>query len=382
MRVTAIQVKKKNLSNRKQPAYTWSRGALARLRPKRFEKAYAMISLRDLARHLDLSPTTVSRALNGYPEVNATTRARVAELAAELGYRPNNRARSLATGRAMAVGHVVPVAAKTEIVNPIFGDFIAGAGEVYSKADYDLLMSVVGEGEELQAYRDLKARGSVDGVILHGPRRGDPRPRLLHDLGLPYVVHGRVTDEPLPYSWVDVNNRRAFHRATQFLIGLGHRRIGLVNGSEDMDFALRRRAGFESALSEAGLEANPHWMFSGEMSEANGHDAARRWLAMTPRPTALVVSSIVGAIGVRRAADEAGLRLGRDISVMIFDDDVSYLRNGAEVPLFTAMRSSVREAGRLAARMLLDLIADPDSAPRSLLLEADLVLGLSTGPAP
>lgn len=341
-----------------------------------------MLSLKELAGHLGLSPTTVSRALNGYPEVNAETRERVHEAATRLGYRPNMRARGLATGRAMAIGHVIPVSEKNEIVNPIFGDFIAGAGEVYAKADYDLVMSVVSDDQEEKAYRDLKARGSVDGVILHGPRMEEPRLELLKTLGLPFVVHGRAGESETAYSWVDVNNRRAFHRATRFLLDLGHRRIGLINGFESMDFAHRRRNGFETALTEAGVTARADWMFSGEMSESNGHRAARAMLSMSEGPTAIVVSSIVGAIGVRRAADDLGLRLGRDLSVMIFDDDVSYLRNGDEVPQFTAMRSSVREAGRLAARMVLENIADPELGPRSILLEAELVLGLSTGPAP
>lgn len=341
-----------------------------------------MINLKDLAAHLGLSPTTVSRALNGYPEVNEATRARVVAEARARGYRPNHRARSLATGRAMAIGHVVPVAEKTEIVNPIFGDFVAGAGEVYSQNDYNLLMSVVTEAQELDTYRELKARASVDGVILHGPRCDDPRVKLLTALGLPFVVHGRVTGETTPYSWVDVNNRRAFVQATRFLLDLGHRRIGLINGSETMDFALRRRTGFQDALAQAGVTPRPDLMFSGEMSETNGHAATRAMMAQPDPPTALVVSSIVLAIGVRRAADELGLRLGRDLSVVIFDDEVSYLRNGADIPLFTAVRSSVRQAGRLAARMLLDIIAAPAQPAQHILLEAELFLGLSTGPAP
>jgi LacI family transcriptional regulator len=228
----------------------------------------------------------------------------------------------------------------------------------------------------------LRARQSVDGVILHGPRRDDPRLPLLAGLQIPFVVHGRATGTQTPYSWVDVNNKRAILRATQFLMDLGHRRIGLINGREDMDFALRRRAGYVEALSLAGQDADPALMHSAEMSETEGHRAARAMLALPQPPTALVVSSIVSAIGVRRAADEMGLVLGRDLSVVAYDDDISYLRNGDEVPLFTAMRSSVRDAGRRAARMLIDLIEHPASAPRSEMLEATLHLGLSTGPAP
>jgi LacI family transcriptional regulator len=118
------------------------------------------------------------------------------------------------------------------------------------------------------------------------------------------------------------------------------------------------------------------------MTEHAGFLAASAMLDLPDPPTAFVAASILSGMGVRRAIEARGLKMGRDVSVIIFDDELSYLRNGEDVPIFTATRSSVREAGRLAAQMLLDLIADPQSAPRSKLLEADLILGQSTGPAP
>jgi LacI family transcriptional regulator len=340
------------------------------------------MNLKELSAELGLSQTTVSRALNGFPEVNEHTRARVFEAARRYNYRPNMRARGLATGRAMAIGHVVPTSSRHEIVNPIFADFISGAGETYSAADYDMVLSVVSDADEADAYRKLKARGTVDGVMLHAPKIDDPRIPLLHEIGLPFVVHGRSSDAALPYSWLDVNNRRAFERATDFLIDLGHRRIALINGLESMDFAFRRRTGYEAALARRGIAADPVLMASEEMTESYGHRAALAMMRLPDPPTAFLTASLISAIGVRRAIEEAGLKMGRDISVVTYDDDLSYLRNGDEEPIFTATRSSVREAGRLAARMLLDRIADPSIGHRERMLEATLVVGGSTGPVP
>jgi LacI family transcriptional regulator len=132
------------------------------------------MNLKELATKLGLSPTTVSRALNGYPEVNEATRERVMAAAKRHNYRPNTRAIRLATGRAMAVGHVIPIANRHEIVNPIFADFIAGAGETYSRNDYDMLLSVVPDSDEEATYRALRSKGNVDGVILHAPQLNDP----------------------------------------------------------------------------------------------------------------------------------------------------------------------------------------------------------------
>jgi LacI family transcriptional regulator len=338
------------------------------------------MNLKELAQRLGLSPTTVSRALNGYPEVNEATRQRVMDAARRHHYRPNTRAIRLAKGRAMACGHVIPIAARHEMMNPIFSDFIAGAGETYARSGYDMLLSVVTDSDEERIYRDLQARGAVDGVIIHAPSTDDPRITLLHELGIPFVVHGRSSGAALPYSWVDVNNRRAFQRATEFLLDLGHRRIGLVNGLEHMDFAVRRRTGYVDALTARQIEIDPALMATDEMTESRGHRAAARMLDEPDPPTALVVSSIISALGARRAVEARGLKVGRDVSLIIHDDDLSYLKNGEDVPIFTATRSSVRQAGGIAAQMLLDIIANPDGPAQSRLLEADLIIGQSTGP--
>ncbi|MBP9951351.1 MAG: substrate-binding domain-containing protein [Cypionkella sp.] len=340
------------------------------------------MNLKELAEKLGLSPTTVSRALNGYPEVNKITREKIVAAARRYHYIPNTRAISLATGRAMAVGHVIPIASRHEIVNPIFADFIAGAGETYSRAGYDMVLSIVPDNDESRNYRELKSRGTVDGVIVHSPIQNDPRITLLRELALPFVVHGRATGAKLPYSWVDVNNRRAFARATSFLLDLGHRRIALANGLEFMDFAIRRRKGYCESLAARGIEADSALMASAEMTEGNGYRIADVILDQPDPPTAFLVSSMIMAIGVRRAIERRGLVIGRDISVIIHDDELGYIRNGEDVPIFTATRSSVREAGRLAAAMLLETIADPNSAPKTMLLEAELIIGQSTGPVP
>ncbi len=340
------------------------------------------MNLKELSSLLGLSQTTVSRALNGYPDVSETTRQRVLAAAKQHDYRANTRAKGLATGRAMAVGHVVPRVSTHAMVNPIFSDFITGAGETYADAGYDMVISVVDVDDELRAYRSIKARGSVDGVIVSAPRMNDRRIALLEEIGLPYAVHGRATGTEHPYCWLDVNNRRAFRRATDFLLDLGHRRIALINGFEVLDFAHRRRMGYEEAMLSRQVPVDPALLFQDEMTEGYGYRAARDLLASNDPPTAFLVSSIICVLGVRRAIEEAGLKLGRDVSVVTHDDQLSYLCNDDDVPVFTATRSSVREAGQRLARMLLDRIDQPDAPLTSQLLEAELIIGRSTGPAP
>ncbi|WP_417269730.1 substrate-binding domain-containing protein [Celeribacter sp.] len=341
------------------------------------------MNLKKLSDIVGLSQTTVSRALNGYPEVSEATRERVRKAAEKYNYAPNNRARSLATGRTHAVGHVIPVSTEHEVVNPVFTDFIAGASEIYARENYDMHLKIVPDAQEEQTYRDIALKGAVDAVIVHGPKDNDKRIELLRSIGMPFVVHGRSGGKGEDdYSWVDMNNARAFERATDFLLDLGHRRIGLLNGLESMDFALRRRLGYTASLTARGIPEDPTICYSAEMTEEFGYNATSVMLQSDEPPTAFLASSIIIGIGVRRACEEANLKLGRDVSLVIHDDDLSYLRNGTSEPIYTATRSSVRLAGRICADMLMRRIANPSAPPEHRLLDAELIIGHTHGPAP
>ncbi|MEM8789356.1 MAG: substrate-binding domain-containing protein [Pseudomonadota bacterium] len=338
------------------------------------------MNLKQLSELLGLSPTTVSRALNGYPEVNAKTRSRVVAAAREHGYVPNSMAKRLATGRAMAIGHVVPLSDHA-MINPIFAEFIAGAGESYSRAGYSMVLRVVRSEEEADTYRALAAAQSVDAVMVHAPRARDPRLPLLDELGLRYMVHGR-TEAETGYSWLDMNNRRAFLQATEHLIGLGHRRIALLNGLPSMEFARRRRDGFQAALGAAGLPIDPAWVHGADMTEPYGFEAATALLGGANPPTALVCSSLITALGVARAIAAQGLVMGGAVSVITHDDAMDFLPNDGPRPMFTSTKSSVRAAGRRMADLLIDMIEGRRDGPVTELWEAELIEGASTGPAP
>ncbi len=337
------------------------------------------MNLKQLSSELGLSQTTVSRALNDYPEVNEETRLRVKRAANKFNYRPNARATGLATGRAKAIGHVLPLNS-TDVFNPIFGEFIAGASQAYSKRGYELLLNMANEKTEESIYREIVSKGSADGFIVHAPRVNDSRIELLQELKLPFVVHGRDNSNQSDYSWIDINNRRSFYQATKLLLDLGHTRIAFINGLETLSFAWRRRNGFINALQDAGLQPEEHLLFSADLTEANGYHAATRALKDNKPPSAFLVSSYMSALGVRRAIHNAGLQMGSDVSVIIHDDELSYFHNSGDIPQFTATRSSVREAGLLAAELLLSIIDNPEIAPVTRLLEAHLTIGASTGP--
>jgi LacI family transcriptional regulator len=339
-------------------------------------------NLKQLSRHLGLSQTTVSRALNGFPEVSEQTRARVVEAARHFNYRPSPAAAGLATGKSRVIGHVLPIG-EYSMIDPHFSDFAAGASEAYSAAGYDMLIRVAPPEQEERVYRELAGTNRVDGVVVHGPQTDDPRIALLDAIGLPFIVHGRSDAVTHDYSWLDVNNRRAFRRATDFLCDLGHRRIGLVNGIENLNFAARRRRGYEEGLAARGIAPDPALTFSRDMSEPYGYEATRRLLAADAPPTAILYASILPALGGLRALGEAGKKPGADISVIAYDDELSFLqqsegRNG--IPFFTSLRSSIRAAGRRVGELLIARIVDANTGAAHELWEAEFVVGQTTGP--
>lgn len=340
------------------------------------------VNLKKLSENLGLSQTTVSRALNGFPEVAEKTRARVIAAAKQFNYRPSPSAAALATGKSWAIGHVIPLS-DHRMINPHFTDFISGAGEVYANRNYDFLMRVVSVAEEEKVYRDFAARSRVDGVVVHGPLSVDPRIELLQELGLPFVVHGRSDGEAHEYSWLDVNNKSAFKRATQLLVNLGHERIALLNGLETMNFAKRRRHGFEECMADNGLPIDRDLVLAEDMIEPYGYRVATQLLKSDNPPTAILASSILVALGIARAANNAGLVLGKDLSVIAFDDCLSFLNlttPTAQPPYFTSMQSSIQEAGKRVAELLIDQIDSAVREPVHELWEAQLVLGQTTGP--
>ncbi len=339
------------------------------------------MNLKQLSKHLNLSQTTVSRALNGYPEVSEETRRRVGEVARRVGYRPNPHAMRLATGKSHAIGHVLP-SDRTLMIDPHFSDFIAGAGDVYSANGFDVMLHVGGLEDEQTVYRRYAQSGAVDGVVVMGPRLQDWRIELLTELELPFIVHGRVGDLEDGYAWLDIDNRGAFRQATKLLTDLGHRRIGLINGNEAMTFASHRRQGYEDALLANGLIADPTVMTSDAMTEENGYRQTKRLLSLENKPTALVFSSMLFISGAIRAAHEMGLQIGSDVSLIAHDDGLPFLNAEGLVPALTTMRSSIRAAGSRVAELLIEMINNPASKQPHELWKVDLVVRGSTGPVP
>jgi LacI family transcriptional regulator len=336
------------------------------------------MKLKDLAEELGLSQTTVSRALNGYPEVNEATRRRVLDAARHHEYRPNPSARRLATGRAGAVGAVLQTD-RNLLLDPHYVEFLAGLGEALAQHEIDIVLSPTRGGDEMASYRKIAGGTRVDALVISSPAIEDARIPLLAKLGMPFILHGR-TQADAPHAWLDIDNEGAFRHAANHLLDLGHTRIALINGSRKLTYALHRDRGFRGALGARGVTVDERMVGEGAMTDEVGFRFAERYLAMKPRPTAMLVSSMMMALGAFRAIRSAGLELGRDVSMIAHDDVFPFLNPDRMVPTLATTRSSIRAAGTRVAELALELLAGraPDSIHE--LWSVDLVVRGSTGP--
>lgn len=333
--------------------------------------------LKDLAEHLGLSQTTVSRALNGYPEVNEATRLRVAETAERLGYRPNASALRLATGRSSAVGVVLRGAHE---LGPHMSEFLAGLGSKLGEREVDIVVTIAESyADELAAYRRAASSQKVDAVILHSPTLNDERAALLAELNIPFVLHGR-TNINAPVAWLDIDNTGATERATSHLLDLGHRRIALLNGVKGRTFTEHREIGYLAALSSRGIPFDPALMGNSLFTDEAAYRLAQNMLEIRPAPTAFLAGSMMTALGVFRAIRQAGLVMGRDVSVIAHDDVFPYLNADNMFPTMSTTRSSIRQAGARVAELTLQVLGGKPADQVRELWPVELVLRESSGP--
>lgn len=342
------------------------------------------MNLKQLSDALQLSQTTVSRALNGYPEVSEDTRIRVMEAARRYGYKPNPSARRLATGKSGAIGYVLPVGRNVEL-DPHFVEFLSGLGEFALTRNIDLVLSPALEDDEDRAYRRIASHNSVDVVYLSSMRNNDTRIPLLQSLNFPFIAHGRTLMEGVSYSYMDIDNEGAFYDAARLLLQLGHRRIALFNGDENYTFAVHRRRGFMRALESFGVDPSLCSFRSDPMNEENGYRRTFELFAGFPddkRPTAVLSSSMFTTLGVMRALLRLSLSVPTDVSVICHDDVFPFLKpESFSVPL-TTTRSSIRDAGSRVCELLAKLSTGDLAEPFMEVWPVDLIVRASTGPAP
>ncbi|MEO8530531.1 MAG: substrate-binding domain-containing protein [Deltaproteobacteria bacterium] len=340
-----------------------------------------MAKLRDLAKSLGLSVTTVSRALGGYPEVSEVTRAQVREAAERMGYHPNPIAQKLATGRSGMVGLITlrPVRAATD---PSLMEVLFGLSSALAEHDIDLILRVGIEQDVVEPYRRLVAKKMVDAFIVNAPSENDLRVCYLQKHSIPFVMHGRDKERP-DYPFYDMNNFQAGVDSARYLVELGHRRIAFLNGPENLSFARDRLRGLRQVLQGAGISLPAGFVQHGVMDDSYGYIAAMALLSGLhgPVPTAILCASTLIADGVLRALEERGLTAPGDVSIMAHDDDLPDAKPHPLRASLTVTRLPMTAACKPLVTMVLGAIEGDPLEKLQTIAIAELIVKQTTGPA-
>lgn len=332
------------------------------------------MNLKSLALNLGVSKTTVSRALNGYPEVNALTRARVLAAATAAGYEANPMARSLAVGRTNVFGIIYPLA-PGDLGDPMFLAVVQGMSAALEAERRSLIIAPVSAGHELPSYEQMVRGKRVDGLVVARTLVHDPRIAYLAGKRFPFVAHGRTAlDEP--YAWFDYDNEAGIALATKHLLQHGHVRIAMISAPLALNFAAQRRAGFLRCLADAGLASDPAYLVDDTHDRRSGYQAMQQLLRLGTRPTAVIVDNHLSGVGAVRAVLDAGLTLGSDISVVVWGSIEDSLV-GSNVT--TIDQPDCERAGAHMAAMLAALVDGADPASLQLLWQPALLPGSTVG---
>lgn len=335
------------------------------------------VTIHDVARRLDLSVTTVSRALAGYNDVAEATRMRVVETAGEMGYAPTHAARQLRRKRTEAIGLVFPLAG-SRFSDPFFSEFMAGVGDEASRHNYDLLVSVAAPGEaEEQTYQRLVNSQRVDGFILFRTRLEDWRFQYLEANNVPFVSFGRSKANSKSFQ-IGVDGENGMQQLVQHMVDQGHRRIAFIGAPPNLTLAQDRFEGYKRGLAEAGIELDESLILPGELTQSSGYESARRLLALEPPPNAIIGTNDLTALGAVRAVQELGFNVGVEVAVAGFDG----IEAGEHShPSLTTVYQPVYDIGRESCSVLLSMIEGEMPPEQLRVVEPELMIRQSTAPA-
>jgi DNA-binding LacI/PurR family transcriptional regulator len=328
------------------------------------------ITIKDLARYADVSPTTVSRVLNDSGYVSEETRLRVEQAITDLGYQPDARARGLRGKPSNLVALIIP-----DILNVFYTPLSRAIEQNLKEHGYTMLLGVTEESGDLYVqYLHSFWESRVDGIIYVPPAATgeySAYTRRLVAQGMPIVEVNRQREVDL-LDGVVADNFRGAYQATEHLTNLGHERIALIVGSPEITTGKNRIAGFHRAMMDAGLEADPELVKIGVFSKGFGIQATQELLDVSPRPTAIFATSNRLLMGAMTVLVDQKVRVPDEISVIAFDDSewLSFWQ-----PPITTVDIAIEEMAMLAVQLLLRWIREghPPEKPRTYSLSTMLI---------
>jgi LacI family transcriptional regulator len=327
------------------------------------------LTIQDIARLANVSTGTVSRVLNNKPDVDPATRERILRIVEERGYVPSITAAGLAVGRNRLISVLVPA-----LTWPLVSELMGSVAEIVDLTSYEIVLYSIGtsnhERDCGKIIDRILATKLTAGLLAVFPGQSVQHLNELRKQGFPVVL---VDDQNPPLSgipWVGADNRRGAYEATRYLIQQGHRRVAYIQGPMKYKVSHDRYQGYCDALNEAGIELELNLVQNGDFMPAGGRNCARSLFELpdSERPSAIFAGSDLMAYGVLSAAEEFGLRVPDDISLIGFDDNPSsaHMR-----PALTTVRQPFTDMGKHAIELLFSLIEQAQAVRRGRQMHGD-----------
>lgn len=333
-------------------------------------------TIKEVAERSGVSVATVSNVLQNKKHLyTSETAQRVWQAVRELDYRPSSVARSLIRQRTDTIG-VILEERQEVVLDPYVMSVLEGILEYTVPRNYPVKIISMMYQQSPDSFLAHVDDGSVDGVVLVAPRTYSAALQWAQQDDLPVVVAGSTfPDSNLPC--VDVDDASAIYQAVQWLITLGHRRIGHLAGPQTHWSARRRLQAYHQAMHDAGIAVEPTWVAEGRYTPSSGKEAMEQLLDVTPALTAVVSGNDWMAMGAIEAIYQRGLRIPKDISLVGFDDidSAQWL-----TPPLTTMRQPMRQIGAKAAELLIEQIETGKLAGQVILFPAEMVIRQSVAP--
>lgn len=321
------------------------------------------VTIQDVAKTAGVSVSTVSRVLNGKLDVSSETQDRVRSVINDLGYTTNLAARSMRSFKKNLVGLIMP-----DIAYPFAIEVMRGVNQAIAESEFDLLVYTTGDvrksgrASHEQKYVSLLNNSITDGVIIVAPVTGE------FSTDAPIVSIDPLMSNP-NYPAVHATNYQGATDAMNYLLGLGHKRIGFISGRAELESSNRRLKGYRDALEKSGLSLDENLIASGDYTTETGVKCARELLSLDNPPTAIFASNDQSAMGVYQVAQEMGLRIPEDVSVIGFDNimESKYMR-------LTTVDQFIYEMGFVATQMLIKLINGEALDSQTYKMQTQLVI--------
>lgn len=329
------------------------------------------VTIKDVAREANVAPSTVSRVISDSPRISEQTKRKVRKVMEELGYHLNYNARVLVSQSTQTIGIVTKVSSDHSFDNPFFSQMLRGISDACHEEDYSIYLTTGNTEEAIYNEVVKMVQGKrVDGVIVLYSREDDKVVPYLRDCQFPFVLIGKPVSQTSETMFVDNDNIQASKEATEYLMNLGHERIGFIGGNSHFEVARDRLEGFRQALANGELVEDEKIMKNIQSAFADADQVVDELLSDPDPPTGLVITDDYNALTVMRSLTAKGLKLPEDMSIIGFNNTMIARLS---TPALTTVDTQSFQLGHESARNLIELLNRPDMIKKSVIIPTVII---------